>query len=737
MTAAASIEADSGIGPAPEPGSVENPFVVAVIGNPNTGKTTLFNALTGMSQRTGNYAGVTVDSSLGSFGHDDAHFLLVDLPGSYSLTPRAPDEVVAVRALIGSGDTARPHVVLCIVDATNLDRNLFLLTQILDSGLPVVVCLTMVDVAKNEGIQVDYRALERRLGAPIVPVHAGKRQGITQLRAAIHRQATAESSANVQVPFPPAFEREVAAMIPLLRNDGKRAGFIARRLLLDRAGFLERELGDEIPARAHTFAADARARLQEADCPPPAIEISQRYDWIRQTIADTVRTRDGDHYVWTRRIDNIVTHKLWGSIVFFCGMALLFQAIFTGAAPFMDMIDELFGALGSAVGGFLPEGALRSLIVDGVIGGAGAVIVFVPQIAVLFALITIMEDSGYMARAAFLMDRVMAGFGLSGRSFIPLLSSFACAVPGIMAARSIENWRDRMTTILIAPLMSCSARLPVYVLFISAFIPAKTVAGFIGLQGLTLFAMYMVGVVVAPLVSLLLKGTRLKGPPVPFLLEMPPYKIPSWRVVLFRVYDRSWAFIRRAGTIILATAIGIWALSYFPTQPDVTARYDSLRASASAERVAELDRAEAAERLRGSYLGRAGVAIEPLVAPLGWDWRIGMATIASFPAREVVIAALGTIYSLGDGQDEESLELRSTMQAATWPDGRPIFTPVVAVSIMVFFALCSQCAATLATIRRETGSWGPPLFTFAYMTTLAYLAALAVYQIGSRLPALG
>ncbi len=733
MTSPSLVETETA---APPLGSVANPYVVAVIGNPNTGKTTLFNALTGLTQRTGNYAGVTVDRFLGSFTTDEQHFLLVDLPGSYSLTPRAPDEVVAVRALIGSGEAARPHVVLCIVDATNLDRNLFLLTQILDSGLPVVVCLTMVDVAKREGIQVDYRALQKGLGVPVVPVHASKRHGITQLQAAIRERAVAAESSAIEVPFPPAFDNEVAGMVPLLASNGKRSSFLAKRLLLDRDGFLEKELGDEIPAAAHSFAGAARARLGEAGCPVPAIEITQRYDWIRDTLSGAVKTRGGAHFVWTRRIDAVVTHKLWGSLIFFCGMALLFQAIFSWAAPLMDLIDSTFGAIAAAVAQVLPEGALRSLIVDGVIGGAGAVVVFVPQIAVLFALITIMEDSGYMARAAFLMDRVMSTFGLSGRSFIPLLSSFACAVPGIMAARSIENWRDRMTTILIAPLMSCSARLPVYVLFISAFIPSTTVAGFIGLQGLTLFAMYMLGVIVAPLVALLLKRTRLKGPAVPFLLEMPPYKIPSWRVVLFRVYDRSWAFIKRAGTIILATAIVIWALSYFPTQPEVTARYDQLRA-ANPERVVALDRAEAGERLRGSFLGQAGIAIEPIVKPLGWDWRIGMATLASFPAREVVIAALGTIYSLGDGQDEESLELRTTMQAATWPDGTPIFTPAVAISIMVFFALCSQCAATLATMRRETGSWGPPLFTFAYMTTLAYVAALVVYQVGIRLPAIG
>jgi ferrous iron transport protein B len=380
-----------------------------------------------------------------------------------------------------------------------------------------------------------------------------------------------------------------------------------------------------------------------------------------------------------------------------------------------------------------PDGPLQSLIVDGVIGGVGAVVTFVPQIAILFGLIAILEDSGYMARAAFLMDRIMASFGLSGRSFIPLLSSFACAVPGIMATRSIDNHRDRIATILIAPLMSCSARLPVYVLFISAFIPNQTVWGIVGLQGLTLFVMYTLGLIVAPPIALLLKRTILRGEAVPFLLELPPFKIPAWRVVLFRMYDRSLAFLRRAGTIILATTILVWALSYYPTQPTLSEEFHARRATATPEEQERLATEEAGEKLRRSYLGQAGYAIEPLVRPLGWDWKIGMATLASFPAREVIIAALGTIYNLGNEQNEESVELRSAMHAERWPDGRPVYTPLVALSVMVFFALCCQCGATLATIKRETGSWGYAAFTFVYMTGLAYLGALVVYQVGSRL----
>jgi len=721
----------------PPPGAATGrPFIVVVVGNPNTGKTTLFNSLTGLTHRTGNYAGVTVESAIGTFAVGEQSFVAIDLPGSYSLSPRAPDEVIAVRGLFGNGAGERPDAVLCVVDATNLDRNLYLLTQVIDRGLPVVVALTMVDVAKREGMSIDYRALGERLGVPIVPVHASRRQGITQLRDALFAAAASGAAPASAVPFPATFDAEVGHLLDALRHNGngREARFLAQRLLVDGDGFVASEFADQVDTATRALVADARERLANAGTPAPQVEIDTRYAWIAGVIEATVRQPSAAMHAWTERIDRVLTHKIWGTAAFLGGMALVFQMIFSGAAPFMDAIDALFGTIAAAAGGILPEGALRSLIIDGVIGGAGAVVIFVPQIAILFALITLMEDSGYMARAAFLMDRVMSSFGLSGRSFIPLLSSFACAVPGIMAARSIENRRDRLTTILIAPLMSCSARLPVYVLFIAAFIPPIRIAGVIGLQGLVLFAMYMLGMIVAPLAALLLKRTAFRGPQVPFLLEMPPYKVPSWRVVLQRVLDRSWAFVHRAGTIILATAVLIWALSYYPAQPEITARYDALRAAATDTAEFEpLDRAEAGEKLRNSYLGRAGLAFEPIVRPLGWDWKIGMATLASFPAREVIIAALGTIYNLGSGEDEGSLELRDAMRAERWPDGTPVFTPVVAVSIMVFFALCCQCAATLATIQRETGSWTLPALTFVYMTSLAYVSAFAVYQIGSRL----
>ena len=716
------------------PSPVRRHYLIAVIGNPNTGKTTLFNALTGLSQHTGNYPGVTVESALGELTIEGDRFLAVDLPGTYSLAPRAPDEMLAVSVLFGHGkDIPAPDAVLCVLDATNLDRNLYLLTQVLETGRPVVVALTMMDLAQKQEIFIDVEALQKKLAVPVVPVHAARRVGLAALQQTIWQAVRAPIAPMSLIQLPEIFTREVDTVKLALANGQRQfPRFLIERLLIDAGGSIEQELVQQLGESIITPVYAARERLIATNTSPSQIETNARYRWITETIATVVRQPLTVNPTWTDRIDQIVTHKFWGLFVFLVAMAVTFQSIFSWAAPLMDVIEGTFSALGTRVRSVVPDGPLQSLVVDGVIGGVGAVITFVPQIAILFGLIALLEDSGYMARAAFLMDRIMASFGLSGRSFIPLLSSFACAVPGIMSTRSIDNHRDRIATILIAPLMSCSARLPVYVLFISAFIPNQTIGGVVGLQGLTLFVMYTLGLIVAPPIALLLKRTILRGEPVPFLLELPRFKIPAWRVVFFRMYDRSLAFLRRAGTIILATTILVWALSYYPTQPHLTEEFRARSATATPEEQARLATEEAGIRLRESYLGQAGHAIEPLVRPLGWDWKIGMATLASFPAREVIIAALGTIYNLGNEQSEESVELRSAMQAERWPDGRPVYTPIVALSVMVFFALCCQCGATLATIKRETGSWGYAAFTFVYMTSLAYLGALVVYQVGGR-----
>jgi len=732
---------------------------VVLIGNPNTGKSTLFNALAGLRQRVGNFPGVTVEKKLGRMSHEGQTLSLVDLPGTYSLAPRSPDEMVAVDVLLGRrDDVPPPDVVVCIVDASNLERNLYLVSQVLELGLPTVIALNMVDVAGSHGVVVDVQRLSRQLGAPVVPLVASRRRGVAELKAAV-AAAIDTRVAPPPSPFPVEFRREVdqleAALAARRQNGGALPRYLVERLLLDTGGYLEDLVlangAGDLSARLH----DARGRLEQAGCAVPAVEAVSRYGWVSQVVDGTIRRTADRSATFSDRLDRVLTHWFSGTLAFAVMMLAVFSLIFWAADWPMTWIDEGVGALGGWVEGALPAGALRSLLVDGVIAGVGAVVIFLPQILILFCFIAILEDCGYMARAAFLMDRLMSRVGLSGKSFIPLLSSFACAVPGIMATRVIENRRDRLTTILVAPLMSCSARLPVYVILIAAFIPDRSYFfGLLGLRGLTMFAMYLLGVVTAVLVALVLKKTLLRGGTPPFVMELPGYKWPSIRMVLHRMLDRGWAFLRRAGTLIFAVSIVVWAAAYYPRneaaveapfiaqRERLESRLDDSDVSPSQREAYEAELADVENRIaseyqKQSFLGRAGRSIEPAVRPLGWDWRIGCAAIASFPAREVVMSVLGVIYNLGEvdvGDEQGQGNLRERLKAATWDDtGRPVYNIPVALSIMVFFALCAQCAATLAVIKRETNSWAWPVFTFTYMTGLAYLGALVTYQVGMRL----
>jgi ferrous iron transport protein B len=722
---------------------------VALVGNPNTGKSTLFTALAGVRQRVGNYPGVTVEKKTGTLRHNGHVFELIDLPGTYSLAPRSPDEMVTVDVLLGRRDNAAPpDVVLSIVDASNLERNLFLVSQVLSLNLPTVVALNMVDLALDREVEIDIEALSKRLGVPVMAVQANRHVGIAQLKASLDTAAAGPAPPR-ENPFPAAFQRQTAELATWFNEQTSQPlpQFLVERLLLDGDGYLERELLNGNAAECSQQLRAARDSLASAGLPVPAVEAMARYDWVARVLDGVSRRPDDHRATATDRIDAVLTHKLWGTLIFIAAMVVLFSSIFVLAVPVMDTIESGKTALGEFVKNMMPEGALRSLLVDGMIAGVGAVLIFLPQILILFFFIALLEDCGYMARAAFLMDRLMAGVGLSGKSFIPLLSSFACAVPGIMATRVIENRRDRLATILIAPLMSCSARLPVYVILIGAFVPANHyLGGILGLQGLVLFAMYGVGTVVAVCVAWLLKKTLLRGETPPFILELPSYKLPSIRVVAFRMTERGWAFVARAGTVIFAVTIVVWALTYYPRSNEkVVAEVAAQRAHIQndAAALAEFDKQESLDHFtaslhqRYSFLGRAGQWIEPAVRPLGWDWRIGCAAIASFPAREVVMGVLGVIYQMGDVDvhaEGDQHRLQEQLRAARWDDtGKPVYNLPVALSIMVFFALCAQCAATLAVIRRETNSWRWPVFTFVYMTTLAYFGALATYQIGIRL----
>lgn len=708
---------------------------VALIGNPNTGKSTLFNALSGFRALTGNYPGVTVEKKIGTTRCGDREVRLIDLPGTYSLSPRTLDEMVTVDVLLGrQTDVGVIDAVVCIVDASNLERNLYLVSQVLDLGLPTVLVLNMADVALSRGIVVDEGALSERLGLPVVKTEAHRKRGVEAVRQAI-LEVAARGPAAVPRVFPQAFAEECRRLQADLVDLGhtETPYYLLERLLLDVGGYLEAHFDENAVESLRQRLISARTRLGEQGVKVPAVEARVRYQWARSVLEGAVRRPTTRPITVSDRIDRVLTHWFLGLAVFAALMFLVFQAIYAWAAPLMDFCAAAQGWLGEQVAAIVPPGPLQSLLVDGAIAGVGAVLVFLPQIAILFLFIAILEDCGYMARAAFLMDKLMTKVGLSGKSFVPLMSSFACAVPGIMATRVIENRRDRMTTILVAPLMSCSARQPVYLLMIAAFIPATAyLNGWVDLQGLVLFAMTFLGLAVAIPVAWLLKKMIFRGETPAFVMELPSYKWPSPRIVFHRVYDRAKAFVVRAGTLIFAMSILVWAAGYFPGDHSEVDRLQvQIDTAPDGERDTLVARQNVlrGELLEQSLLGRLGHAIEPAVKPLGWDWRIGVGVLASFPAREVIIGTLGTIYSLGGATDAEDASLQEAVQTAAWPDGQPVYNVPVALSIMVFFALCAQCASTLLVIRRETNSWFWPAFTFVYMTALAYIGAFLVYRV--------
>ena len=703
------------------------PLTVALVGNPNTGKSTLFNALSGLRQHVGNYPGVTVEMKKGRFRVGDVSVEVIDLPGTYSLAARSPDEMVAVDLLLGRRpEEPRPDVVVSVVDASNLDRHLYLTTQVMDLGMPVVLAVNMVDVAIGQGIKIDCAALSRESGLPVVAVQANRGVGLDDLKREL---VSAAKLGRVPVgpSLPSLVDREATGILAGLNGDLPPA--LARRLLFDVGGYAEQWLVGKYGEELVTRLTAARNRLSAAGCPVPTAEAKARFAWVRGVVGKAVTKPAARPITPTDRLDKVLTHRLWGTLAFLAVMFALFQSIFVLAEPLMGLIDDATAWLAATIGGLMAEGPFRSLLTDGVITGVGGVIKFLPQILILFAFIAVLEDCGYLSRAAFLMDRLMSRCGLSGKSFIPLLSSVACAVPGVMATRVIENRRDRFATILVAPLMSCSARLPVYLLLIEAFL--STDAGFAWwVRGVALFGMYLIGFVVAPVVAWVLKKTLLRGETPVFVMELPAYKRPSLKAVMRRTADAGWAFLRRAGTLILASMVLVWACLYFPAHDAAGQSYP--------ERIAAAEEADAnklsAEWKERSYLGRAGHALEPVFRPLGWDWKIGMATLASFPAREVIVGTLGIVYQQGDvdaGDADQRKQLGEAVRDDWQADPvRGKYAVPVALSVMVFFALCMQCASTLAVIRRETRSWAWPAFTFAYMTALAYVVALATFQVG-------
>jgi ferrous iron transport protein B len=707
------------------------PLTIALVGNPNAGKSTLFNALSGLRQHVGNYPGVTVELKKGTATIGTSTLELIDLPGTYSLAARSPDEMVAVDLLLGRRpEERRPDAILAVVDASNLDRHLYLVTQLMELGVPILLAVNMIDIAKSQGIAIDIPKLSQNTGLPVVGIQANSGIGLDELKSKL-----IETVASAKLPTPPKLpsvvDEETAKLEAELK--GELPTFLARRAILDVGGYTEKWLNEKHGPQFQQHIDAARSRMSAAGHAVPASEAKARYGWIRTATASAVTKPAVRPVTRTDKLDKILTHKIWGTLIFLAIMFLVFQTIFVFANYPMEGIKAVTKWLGGLVQSSMSPGPLRSLLVDGIIAGVGGVVVFLPQILFLFAFIAILEDCGYMARAAFLMDKIMSRCGLSGKSFIPLLSSVACAIPGVMATRVIENPRDRLVTILVAPLMSCSARLPVYGLLIGAFLTANRP---FWLPGLTLFGMYLIGFVTAPLIALLLKRTLLRGETPVFVMELPQYKRPSIRAIIRRMLEAGWAFIRRAGTIILASMILVWALLYFPAGTYEKQLEEFTEKIEAAEGDAKETLEKQANELRGewkrnSYLGQFGRSLEPVFAPLGWDWKIGVAALASFPAREVIVGTLGILYDEGEVDDEKKEQLQQKIQARWTEDPiRGKYAVPVAFSVMVFFALCCQCASTLAVIRRETKSWWWPIFTFVYMTALAYVAALVVYQVG-------
>ncbi|MBM2839959.1 MAG: Ferrous iron transport protein [Bacteroidetes bacterium] len=686
---------------------------IAIIGNPNSGKTTLFNALTGLRQKVGNYPGVTVEKKEGRLElANGVEATLIDLPGTYSLTANSPDEKVATDILLGKAQhTPLPQLIICVVDASNLERNLYLVSQIIDRNLPVIVALNMIDLARGQGITIDIKALARELGVRVIPTVATKATGIMELKHAIANNGISTGrSRQWHLPEPVHKEyEELVGMIQSGHQVSEQDAFHEAISLLTSPSSVLEHMDRYAPELIEHVKKDHQ-KLDFMGFDRQSVFVESRYEWIREICARTVTHSKQAGLSISDKIDRIVTHRVWGFIAFFGLMAVMFQSIFTWANIPMQLIGDGFGWVGQQVTHFMPSGDLRDLIVNGGLAGVAAVVTFLPQILFLFLFLGLLEDTGYMARAAFIMDRLMSKVGLHGKSFIPLLGSFACAIPGIMATRTIENPKDRLVTMLVAPLMSCSARLPVYTLLIAAFIPNTTVLGVFSFAGVTLLSMYLLGLVAALAMAWLFKKTLLRSGTTVFIMELPPYKFPSLKSLMLQMWERSLLFLKKAGTIILGVSIILWFLASYP----------------------RLENATPSERLAHSFAGKAGKMIEPLIKPLGFDWKVGIGLVTSLLQREVFVSTMGTIYNIQNADDNDGgLSLRQQMQQDRNPvSGAPTFTALTAICLMVYYVLAMQCMSTVAVMRRETNGWKWPLFQIGYMTVLAYSATFVVYRVG-------
>ena len=696
-----------------------NKITVALVGNPNSGKTTLFNALTGLNQKVANFPGITVDkkvgacqiSQLASKNKIDTEF--IDLPGTYSLYPKSMDESISFQVLCDPKNEHHPDVNIIIVDASNLKRSLCLATQVIDLKTPCILALNMMDLIENDGVEIYLKLLEEKLGVAVVPINARKKIGIGNLKQAILNVQERENK-NSFVDIKNLCPNLIEDIQKLLNKASDYNAFQIAcnyKTITDFSKQDKDKLDNKI--NEHKFIAK---RLQ-------ATETVRRYKAIDQLLEECVEyPENSKNNSLTQKLDNILTHPIYGFAIFLGVLFLIFQAVFSWSEYPMEIIDNFIYQLSQFVANSLPQGALNSLIVDGIIAGLGGIVIFVPQIAFLFAFIAVLEDTGYMSRVSFITDKLLRGFGLSGRSIIPLLSGAACAIPAVMSARTIPNWKERIITIMVVPLMSCAARLPVYTLLISMMIPAEQKWFIFNLQGLTMMGFYLIGFVSAILIAWLMKYIIKSKERSYFVMEMPTYKTPDWRTVFYTIIEKVKVFLIDAGKIIIAISVVLWALSsYGPSSKfeEIERKYQNTE---NAEMVI------ASEKLESSYAGIIGKSIEPVIAPLGFDWRIGISLITSFAAREVFVGTMSTIYSVGDADNTKSIR-EKLMSHKNPKTGEAFFTPAVALSLMLFYAFAMQCMSTLAIVFRETNGWKWPVIQFIYMSALAYLASFVAYQL--------
>ncbi len=723
------------------------PATVALLGNPNCGKTSLFNRLTGLRQKVANYAGVTVTKTTGQCHIKKQQCTLIDLPGTYSLAPTSPDEQVTCDTLLGRrNDTDVPDCLLVILDAANLPHHLYILNEAIELGLPTVVALNMIDRAEHLGIQIDHTALSTYIGAPVIPVSAYTRVGIEQLRTALSQARVPHHPPAQHIPdlLSEAIDTAHAGISTAFTHTSKeRSRLLTQRLICENDSIIRyAKNGDESLV---VMVTEAQKKLAAAQIDPVATDIESRFEWvdaIMHTWVTTPSTNVGTQSQMHERLDRVLVHPVFGLIGFSAIMFAVFYTVFSVAAPLSDMVEEGIGTFSVWVCSFINPGAFYDLIHDGVFAGVGGVLVFIPQIALLFLLLSILEDSGYLARASFLMDRILSQVGLHGKSFIPLLSSHACAIPGIMAARSIGNTSDRLITMFVAPFMACSARLPVYTLLIAVFFASESALT----QSLIFFGLYAFGIVAAFLTAYIGRKCTMHNSSQSFVLEFPAYKIPQLRAIARSMFDNAMHFVKKAGTIILAFSVLIWAALRYPEisledkQATIQEHGMSLAQWESIEQKAEtsvepaalnhytaIQHAIEAKQTEESIAGIIGHSIEPLIAPMGFDWKIGIGLLGAFGAREVFVSTIGITYSLGSDTDEENTDLHAAIRADTRDDGTPLWTIPVVISLFIWFAIAMQCISTVAIMHKETGSWKWSLGQLVYMNGLAFILATIVY----------